>query len=111
MVFNISQKDWKKVIDYAQEAYNKFKSEIGGFMIAEKDKNGDIIISNPEILEQEVTGSTTIMDRMAIADYYVKSAQKHGTDIRFIWWHSHANMGAFWSGTDTTTMKEYLESY
>ena len=107
MVFNISQKDWKKVIDYAQEAYNKFKSEIGGFMIAEKDKNGDIIISNPEILEQEVTGSTTMMDKMAIADYYVKSAQKHGTDIRFIWWHSHANMGAFWSGTDTTTMKEY----
>ena len=25
---------------------------------------------------------------------------KHGTDIKFCWWHSHHTMGAFWSGTD-----------
>ena len=107
MNFYILQKDWKKVIDYAQASYDEFKSEIGGFMIAKRDKDGDIIVSSPEILKQEVTGSTTIMDKMSIADYYVKSAQAHGTDIRFIWWHSHADMGAFWSGTDTETMKEY----
>jgi hypothetical protein len=34
-------------------------------------------------------------------------AQKHGKDIQFVWWHSHAKMGAFWSGTDTKTMTEY----
>jgi proteasome lid subunit RPN8/RPN11 len=107
MNFYILQKDWKKVIDYAQASYDEFKSEIGGFMIAKRDKDGDIIVSNPEILKQEVTGSATIMDKISIADYYVKSAQAHGTDIRFIWWHSHADMGAFWSGTDTETMKEY----
>lgn len=107
MEFYISQKDWKKVIDYAQSSYNQFKSEIGGFMVAKSDKDGNIIISEPEILEQEVTGGTTTMDRVAVADYYVKCAEKHGPSVRFIWWHSHANMQAFWSGTDTNTMKEY----
>jgi proteasome lid subunit RPN8/RPN11 len=107
MEFYISQKDWKKVIDYAQSSYDQFKSEIGGFMVAKTDKDGDIIISEPEILEQEVTGGTTVMDRAAVADYYVKCAEKHGPGVRFIWWHSHANMSAFWSGTDTNTMEEY----
>ena len=107
MEFCISQKDWKKVIDYAQASYDEFSSEIGGFMIAKPDKDGNIIISEPEILKQEVTGGTTVMDKEAVADYYVKCVEKHGVGVRFIWWHSHANMSAFWSGTDTTTMEEY----
>lgn len=107
MEFYISQKDWKKVIYYAQASYNKFSAEIGGFMIVKKNEEGDYIISEPEILEQEVTGGTTEMTREAVADYYVKAAMKHGNNVRFLWWHSHANMAAFWSGTDTNTMKEY----
>ena len=107
MEFHISQKDWKKVIDYAQASYDQFSAEIGGFMIAKKNKDGDYVISNPEILKQEVTGGTTEMEKEAVADYYVKASMKHGSDVRFVWWHSHANMSAFWSGTDTNTMKEY----
>ena len=107
MEFYISQKDWKKVIHFAQASYNKFKSEIGGFMIVKKNKAGNYIVSNPEILKQEVTGGTTEMEKEAVADYYVKTAMKEGSDVRFLWWHSHANMSAFWSGTDTNTMKEY----
>ena len=107
MEFYITQKDWKKVLDYAQASYDEFKSEIGGFLVAIKDKDGDIILSEPEILEQDVTGGTTEMEKAAVADYYVKTAMKHGKDVRFVWWHSHANMSAFWSGTDTNTMKEY----
>jgi len=54
MEFYITQKDWKKVLDYAQASYDEFKSEIGGFLVAMKDKDGDIILSEPEILEQDV---------------------------------------------------------
>ena len=108
MAFYIDNKDWKKVIDYAQASYDEFKSEIGGFMVAEIDKDGDYIISKPEILEQTVTGGTTEMDKVAVADYYVKACMEHGKDVRFIWWHSHADMGAFWSGTDTSTKKNIL---
>jgi len=107
MEFYISQKDWKKVLDYAQASYDEFKSEVGGFLIATADKDKDMILSHPEILEQTVSGGSTEMEKAAIADYYVKSAMEHGNDVRFVWWHSHANMGAFWSGTDTSTMKDY----
>ena len=107
MEFFISQKDWKRVLDYAQASYDSYQAEVGGFLIATKDKDNDIILSHPEILEQTVTGGSTEMEKAAIADYYVKSAMKHGNDVRFVWWHSHANMGAFWSGTDTSTMKDY----
>lgn len=107
MEFYINQKDWKRVLDYAQASYDSYQAEVGGFLIATKDKDNDIILSHPEILEQKVTGGSTEMDKAAIADYYVKSAMKHGNDVRFVWWHSHANMGAFWSGTDTSTMEDY----
>ena len=110
MEFYITKKAWKKVIDYAQASYNKFSSEIGGFMIMKQDKEGDYILSEPEILKQTVTGGTTEMEKEEVADYYVKAAEKHGNDIRFVWWHSHADMKAFWSGTDTSTMEEYSGS-
>jgi len=109
-MFYITKQAWKKVIDYAQASYDKFSAEIGGFMIMKKDKDGDYIISEPEILKQVVTGGTTEMDKEEVSDYYIKAAEKHGNDIRFIWWHSHANMKAFWSGTDTSTMEEYKGS-
>lgn len=60
-----------------------------------QDKEGDYILSEPEILKQTVTGGTTEMEKEEVADYYVKAAEKHGNDIRFVWWHSHANMKAF----------------
>ena len=46
MEFYITKKAWKKVIDYAQASYNKFSSEIGGFMIMKQDKEGDYILTN-----------------------------------------------------------------
>ena len=33
MDFYISQKDWKRVLDYAQASYDKFQAEVGGFLI------------------------------------------------------------------------------
>ena len=29
------------------------------------------------------------------------------TEFRFCWWHSHHTMGAFWSGTDLSSIDEY----
>ena len=31
------------------------------------------------------------------------------TNFRFCWWHSHHTMGAFWSGTDLSSIDEYGE--
>ena len=40
MEFYIDSKDWKKIIDYAQASYDEFQSEIGGFLVAKKNKEG-----------------------------------------------------------------------
>jgi proteasome lid subunit RPN8/RPN11 len=108
--FAISKKHWDKIINYARARHDSEQDEIGGMAIIKLDKDDDdkkYIISDPVILKQETSGANCVLDKEALANYYVDMALKHGNNIQFLWWHSHANMGAFWSGTDTNTMKEY----
>ena len=105
--FCISNKDWNKIINYARAREQECGDEIGGMAIAKQDKEGDWIISEPTILKQETTGGTCTLDKDDLAQFYADKAAKHGTNIQFVWWHSHAKMAAFWSGTDTDTMTEY----
>ena len=115
--FYIDHADWTKVLHYARARAGQkievgkttrvLNHEIGGMMIAKLDKDKDWVLQHPVILKQETTGSNCTLDKTALADYYIEMTQKYGRDIQFVWWHSHANMGAFWSGTDTNTMKEY----
>ena len=104
----ISRKNWNKILDYAATAYQEWKTEIGGMAIVYKDKDDDYIIEEPVILKQEVTAGNTVLDQEALALYYVNTAMKHKDkrDLQFLWWHSHHTMGAFWSGTDTSTISE-----
>jgi len=106
--FTISKKDWNKIINYARARYIDEKDEIGGMAIVKPVSGEDeYLISHPTILKQETSGGNCVLDKEALAEYYVDMALKHGNDVQFMWWHSHGNMGAFWSGTDTKTMDEY----
>ena len=115
--FYIEHADWIKVLHYARTRASQkiqvgkttrvLNHEIGGMMIAKLDKDGDWILQDPVILKQETAGSNCTLDKTALADYYIEMTHKYGRDIQCVWGHSHANMGAFWSGTDTNTMKEY----
>ena len=107
MQFYISNEDWDKIIYYAKGRVEMNGDEVGGMAVMVQDKEGDYIIQDPVILTQETTGSTCTLEKEALADYYIEMAQKHGKDTHFLWWHSHAKMKAFWSGTDTSTMEEY----
>ena len=108
--FYMSQKDWNKVINYAKASVEVNKdSEIGGMMVMLKDKDGDYVLKDPVILKQQVTGTTCEMDQNELALYYSKTYRKHKNNklksrVRYVWWHSHANMKAFWSGTDDKTI-------
>ena len=104
--FSISKKDWNKIINYARARYTAEKDEIGGMALVKQCEDG-FRISDPVILKQKTSGGNCILDKDALADYYVEMAMKHGTGVQFMWWHSHGNMGAFWSSTDTNTMDEY----
>ena len=108
--FIMSQEDWDTIIVYSKMSYDKWKTEIGGMLVAVFDKkNNKMIIKDPVIGKQEVSGVNCTLDKEWLADYYVEMAVKHGINVRFVWWHSHHNMGVQWSGTDTATMGEFSD--
>lgn len=101
---------WDKIINYANAAYSTEKAEIGGMAVVTQDKDGDWHIEDPQIVKQEIAGTTCDLDKEELAMYYTKAAMKHKDDVfRFCWWHSHHTMEAFWSGTDLSSIDEYGE--
>ena len=109
-MFYISQKNWNKILGYADEAYDTEKSEIGGMSVMVEDADGDWELLHPVILEQEISGGNTVLDKDALAVYYTQQAKKMGNkNYRFCWWHSHHTMSAFWSSTDLTAIDEFKD--
>ena len=109
-MFYVSEKNWNKIIGYAEEAYEEHKAEIGGMSVMVKDKDNDWELQRPVILQQEISCGNTILDKDALAVYYTKEAKKMGKqNFRFCWWHSHHTMKAFWSPTDLKAIDEYSD--
>ena len=109
-MFYITQKNWDKILGYAEEAYETEKSEIGGMSVMVEDKDGDWVLQDPVILKQEISSGNTVLEKDALAEYYTKQAMKMGKkNFRFCWWHSHHTMSAFWSGTDIKAIDEFNE--
>jgi len=108
--FYISDKDWNKIQNYSQAAYDTSKSEIGGMLVAIEDEDGDWELKDPVIVKQKISGSNCVLDKDELALYYTKVGTKlKNKNFRFVWWHSHHTMDAFWSGTDLTAIKEYSD--
>lgn len=105
-VFYISRADWKKLIDYARAADQKYSSEISGMMVMMPQDDGTYLMSDPTILPQTISSGRTEIKKEALASYYMAKHQELGDGLRFVWWHSHCNMKAFMSGTDEDTMLE-----
>jgi len=106
--FIMAQEDWDKIIAYSKMSYDKWKTEIGGMCVALfNEENKIMVISDPVIGKQEVSSTLCTLDKEWLADYYVEMAIKYGTEVKFVWWHSHHTMGVSWSGTDTNTMQEF----
>ena len=100
-LFCITEKDWYKIISWAQIAYDEDKNEISGLATAVPNKDGIYTISNVEILKQENSGSNTELEADSVTEYKMKYALKYKNPrMKYVWWHSHHTMSAFWSGTD-----------
>lgn len=109
-MFYIENKTWNKIIAYAQSAYDEFSSEIGGMLIAIEDKDGDWKLQDPIILKQEVSSGNCTLEKNELANYYTRVGKKFKDyNFRFVWWHSHHTMGAFFSATDDKAIKEYSD--
>jgi hypothetical protein len=95
-------KDYHLVIN--QDVYdkvmwwvNRSPVEVSGFGRVEFI-DGIPTVTSAYLVEQENTASDTEIDDVAIGKLEFESREDAG-HLNW-WWHSHVNMGVFWSGTD-----------
>ena len=78
MAFGIEKKDWNKIINYARARHAETKDEIGGMaLIKPVPDTDDYRISHPTILKQETSGGNCVLDKEALANYYVDMAMMY----------------------------------
>ena len=95
------------------------------FIIAEIgiNHNGDMKLVRKLIEESHKAGAdavkfqkrdiSLVYSKEELAKYYTKvasSKEYKDKEYRFLWWHSHHTMQAFWSGTDIDAIEEFNES-
>jgi hypothetical protein len=80
--------------------------EISGLGTVVQPKRGEFHIQEVHLFEQTCSGSSTDISSEDVAKSLVQ-ALNMGLDpfLLKLWWHSHANMQAFWSGTDHSTAR------
>jgi len=68
----------------------------------------DFLMTEVHLLEQECTGASTELSSEDVSKFLLQ-AVRAGLDPATIklWWHSHASMGVFWSGTDESTAGKF----
>lgn len=80
-------------------------TEIAGMGKAKISDDGTIMLLDVAIYEQEVTGGTADLRSEALAKFQTDLIRAGESPKDWIvWWHSHADMQAFFSSTDTTTI-------
>ncbi len=108
LTIQISDVVWEKVFHWIQ----KSPVEISGLgKVVFDAKTGIFQVIDAYLVEQENGAAETEMKDSAVAKLMFEQIQAD-PDIRnnkrklAWWWHSHVNMGAFWSGTDHDTIRK-----
>ncbi len=85
-------------------------SEIAGMGKLKLGENGDFIVEDVMIYEQEVSGATADLSSKAVARWMSDLVKAGGSPKEWkLWWHSHDTMSAFFSKTDTDTIDRQNE--
>ncbi len=96
----IQSQAWEKIMQYTDLAIG----EISGLGKVEKI-DGHLTVTDVEIFEQETSGAHSTIPTEALAKFQDDVVRKGGSMKNYtLWWHSHAHMGVFFSGTDTSTI-------
>lgn len=92
---------------HAQIKYFVEKShiEISGLGRIERDSQNNMVVSKIYLLKQENSAASTDICEAAAAQLMYESREDKGS-LNF-WWHSHVNMGTFWSSTDMATIRQF----
>jgi hypothetical protein len=81
--------------------------EISGLGLVEQHPEG-LLVEDVFIFKQECSPGETELDPkdLAIALGEMVEEGKDTEKVK-LWWHSHASMGVFWSGTDDSTINDF----
>jgi proteasome lid subunit RPN8/RPN11 len=98
----LTQNAKRKIETYTRLA----EGEISGLMRVDRVSSYSILVKDIIIFDQKSSGSETELDSEALSKFLTEEIQA-GRDVSDIkgWWHSHADMGVFWSATDTENMR------
>jgi len=89
----------RRIMYYTEAA----TGEVSGLGTITRDEKGRHVVSKVYLLEQEASAADTELKPEAISKLMVDmmKEEQDPAALKF-WWHSHASMGVFWSGTDDT---------
>lgn len=98
----------KRIHDYVMSV----SSEIAGMGRVTVSPDGEsVTVEEVMIYDQTVTGATADLSPQAIAKWQSDLVKAGGSPKHWkLWWHSHDNMEAFFSGRDTETIDGQTES-
>lgn len=84
------------------------EGEISGLGVVDKVGPKEFVITEVLIFKQECSPSESNFNNDGLAEFLTQ-AIREGQDIGCLkcWWHSHANMGTFWSATDKGTIEGF----
>lgn len=86
---------------------DKADFEVSGFGKIVRRKDGEFEVVSAYLLKQEGSAAETELDDTALGKLMYDTRNDAG-ELRW-WWHSHVNMGVFWSGQDRKTITELGE--
>lgn len=82
----------------------KAPGEISGLGIIKTEPGGILRVTNTILLPQKNASASTDIEPEDVCKAMFAFKDEREGSLRW-WWHSHANMGVFWSGTDTSTIQ------
>jgi len=87
------------------------KGEVSGYGKSIMTEEGDILIIDIALFDQECSSSSTNLDVSALAKFMYEKTQG-GESLKNwnVWWHTHGDLGVFWSGTDDDTIEEHVKN-
>lgn len=102
----ITQAARKKLRYYVDQC----EDEISGLGKVKKLSPGVFVFYDLEIFDQVVSAAHSTIDEAALGKFlFEKTKAKEKLSEYRVWWHSHAKMKTFWSGTDNGTIDQSSE--
>jgi hypothetical protein len=102
--------------DLARQKMNIYvqlaEGEISGLGEVEVVNKHNFVITDIFLLKQKCTINGTLLDRLDISRFLFERIQDGGNPATIkLWWHSHADIGVFWSADDEQTIDGFKNKW